>query len=174
MRAMALLIMGMMVALCSGCSPFSVAKAGLKVVKGVDADVLPVRDVTTGKLSAYNTLKLGKVGSDLGPICPAEAISEVRAKARENFADETKDSFKGGPKVLVANIAVRFFKKKGRIGGEGRLDLYVTLVDGESGEEVGRLYVEGISESPMHTGIDDMAKKTTEKLAKYLNKKKKD
>ena len=70
-------------------------------------------------------------------------------------------------------MGIRFFKKKSLIGKEGRLDLLAILVDGESQQEVGRLYVEGLSESPVHTGMDDMAAGVCKKLGKYLDDKKK-
>ena len=156
--------------LSAGCE--TAAKTSFKVAKGVDADVLPISGtLTPSRLVAYNTLKLGNVGSDIGRLCPEEVIAEVRKAAPKIFAERTKKHFKGGPKILTANIVVRFYKKKDLLGA-GRLDLLATLVDGESGTEIGKVHVEGITESPVHTGIDDMVEETTKKLADYLTKKK--
>ena len=175
MRVMVLATLGTLMALSGGCNPISMAaRTGAKIVKGVDADVLPIRDVTAGTLSGYNTLKLGKVSTDIGGLCPPEVISQIQRTAPEIFVEEAGKRFRGGPNVLQADICVRFFKKKGQIGGEGRLDLLVTLVDGNNGTEVGKLYVEGITESPLQTGSLDMVKKTTKKLAAYLDKRKKE
>jgi hypothetical protein len=88
------------------------------------------------------------------------------------FAKRTKKNFRGGPKILTANIVVRFYRKYDLLAGTGRLDLLATLVDAESGKEIGKVYVEGITESPVHTDIDDMVEETTKRLADYLTKKK--
>ena len=172
MRSIVIAGMGVVIMMSTGCVSY-VAKTGLKVVKGVDADVSPIRDISAGQLAGYNTLKLGDVTTDVGRICPHEVIQEIRRTAPREFAENTGKRFAGGAKILKADIVVRFYKKRGRIGGEGRLDLLVTLVDDASGQEIARLYVEGISESPLHTGIDDMVKKTTGALAKYLEHRKK-
>ncbi len=170
MKAIVRVVLYVAVMLSVGCGV--VVSTGVKAVRGVQAEVLPIRDLTPGTLAAYNTLKLGEVSSDIHPICPGNVIAEIRKAAPKQFAEETEKRFKGGPKVLQANIVVRFYKKKGLMG-EGRLDLLATLVDAESGTEIGKVLIAGITESPVHTGIDDMAEKTTEKLAEYLDKKKK-
>ena len=88
-------------------------------------------------------------------------------------AERTKKHFKGGPKILTANIVVRFYREYDLLKGTGRLDLLATLVDAESGTEIGKVYVEGITESPVHTDIDDMVEETIKRLADYLKKRKK-
>ncbi len=167
------LIAGLLVIplLAGGCE--TTAKTGFKMAKGVDADVLPIDDtLTPTRLAAYNTLKLGNVDSDIGRLCPNEVIVEIRKSAPKVFTERTKKTFRGGPKVLTANIVVRFYRKFDLLSGTGRLDLLATLVDTESGTEIGKVYVEGITESPVHTGIDDMVEETTKRLTDYLTKKK--
>jgi len=167
-RALAGLLMAIL--LCAGCQ--TAGKTGFRVAKGVDAEVLPISGaLTPSKLAAYNTLKLGKVSSDIGRLCPDEVIAEIRKSAPRFFAERTKKRFKGGPKILTANIVVRFYREYDLLSGTGRLDLLATLVDAEGGTEIGKVYVEGITESPVHTGIDDMVEETAKKLADYLAKK---
>ena len=157
--------------LSAGCE--TAAKTSFKVAKGVDADVLPISGtLTSSGLVAYNTLKLGTVGSDIGQLCPEEVIAEVRKAAPKIFAERTKKNFAGGPKILTANIVVRFYRQYDLLSGTGRLDLLATLVDAESGTEIGRVYIEGITRSPVHTGIDDMVEETTKRLADYLEEMK--
>ncbi len=156
--------------LCGGCE--TAAKTGFKVAKGVDAEVLPISGaLTPSTLAPYNTLKLGNVSTDIGRLCPAGVIAEVRKSAPKIFAERTREHFGGGPKILTANIVVRFYKKKDLLGA-GRLDLLATLVDAGSGTEIGKVHIEGITESPVHTGIDDMVEETIKRLADYLTKKK--
>lgn len=156
--------------LSAGCE--TAGKTGFRVAKGVDAEVLPISGaLTRSKLAAYNTLKLGKVSSDIGRLCPDEVIAEIRKSAPKFFAERTKKRFRGGPKILKANIVVRFYRKYDLLKGTGRLDLLATLVDAESGTEISKVYVEGITESPVHTDIDDMVEETTKRLADYLAKK---
>lgn len=157
--------------LAGGCE--TTAKTGLRVAKGVQAEVLPINDALTfTRIDDYNTLKLGKVDSDIGQLCPDEVLVEIRKSAPRIFAERTQESFRGGPKVLTANIVVRFYRKFDLLSGTGRLDLLATLVDSESGTDIGKVYVEGITESPVHTGIDDMVEETTKRLADYLKKTK--
>jgi len=171
MNGMALAGLLMAFVLSVGCE--TAGKTGFKVAKGVDAEVLPISGfLTPEKLAPYNTLKLGSVSSDIGWLCPNEVIAEVRRFAPKFFAERTKKNFKGGPKVLTANIVIRFYREYDLLSGTGRLDLLATLVDAGSGAEVGKVYVEGITESPVHTGIDDMAEETTKRLADHLTKKK--
>jgi|GEM_PF-5872572 len=169
MRSISLFGLVIVVGMSTGCS--MAVSTGVQVVKGVDAEVYAIEDVGAGRLAPYNTLKLGHVSTDIGPLCPPEMSSQIQEIAPRKLAEESGDQFRGGPKILRADIAVRFYKKKGLLG-EGRLDFLVTLVDAESGAQVGKLYVEAITESPVHTGIDDMVKKATSDLAKYLKKKK--
>ena len=148
----------------------AVAGAGVKIVQGVQADAIPLGKVASLTLDGYETIKAGEVTTDVERICPSNVLAEVRMKMREAFADELADLFPGGGKTLTVNAVCRFFKQKSLIGNEGRLDLLVMLVDAASNAELGRFYVEGISESPVHTGVDDMAEGTTKELAKFLKK----
>ncbi len=167
-----LALAGLLMAFVLSCGCETAGKTGFRVAKGVDADVLPISGaLTPSKLAAYNTLKLGKVSSDIGRLCPDEVIAEIRKSAPRLFAERTKKRFKGGPKTLTANIVVRFYREYDLLSGTGRLDLLATLVDAEGGTEIGKVYVEGITESPVHTGIDDMVEETAKKLADYLAKK---
>jgi len=171
MNEMALAGLLMAFVLSVGCE--TAGKTGFKVAKGVDAEVQPISGFfAPRKLAPYNTLKLGNVSSDIGQLCPDEVITEVRKFAPKFFVERTKKNFKGGPKVLTAHIVVRFYRKYDLMKGTGRLDLLATLVDAESGTEIGKVYVEGITESPVHTDIDDMVEETTKRLADYLTKRK--
>ncbi len=174
MRWLTCAICGLSVLMSAGCSPMSAAKVGLTVVKGVQADMIPIRDVSGGTLRTFNSIKLGSVTTDVGRICPAAVLAQIRAQMPPALAEETKKRFKGGPKVLKIEVVCRFFKKKSLIVSEGRLDLVVTLIDAHSGGEIGQYYVEGISESPLHTGIDDMAKGVCREVAKFLDDRKKE
>ncbi|MBI4578182.1 MAG: hypothetical protein HY718_00675 [Planctomycetes bacterium] len=149
-------------------------KAAVQVVRGAEADVKSIKLAEGSKLASYNTLQLGEVTTDVPPICTAEAMGKVREGLREGLASDTvKKAFPGGGKKLKINVVCRFCKGKGVIGGEGRLDWLVTLADGESGEELGVVHVEGVSESPLQHGISDMAEENLKELAKFVTKHKK-
>jgi len=174
MRCAMLVLFGAYAGLSVGCNPVGMAaKAGVSMVRGVQADVHPVRDVSRHALASYDRLKVGQVTSDVGRICSPPLITEVRKAMILALADESRTRFTGSGKALVVNVVCRFYKQKSLIGQEGRLDLLAILVDQESGQEVGRLYLEGLTESPVHTGMDDMAKGVSRKLAEYLGEKKK-
>ena len=174
MRGMILAVSGLVfLATTVGCSPLGVARTGMKIVKGVEADVLEIRPPAAAALRPFQSVRVGEVSTDVGPICPSELLAALRVQLPASLARETKDRFTGGGKTLVVDAVCRFFKKKSMVGSEGRLDLLVTLTDGEGGEPLGRVYVEGVTESPLHTGLDDMAKAVSKALARYLDDLKK-
>ena len=172
MRYVMLFGLGLIFMMVTGCS--KVASTGIEIARGVQADVLPIRDISPGTIARYNSVKVGDVTTDVGRICPPRVQTQVRAQMQIVFAEKLKEQFTGGGSTLMVNAVCRFFKKKGRIGGEGRLDLLVTLVDSESNEPQGTFYVEGITGSPLHTDIEDMAKGVAKEVAKYLAEKKGD
>lgn len=143
------------------------------VFMGLQADVLPLRPPSARHIAPYQQLKVGQVTTDVGAICPPDVVQEVRSALVEAFADDLDNQFSGSEPVLVADVICRFYKKKSLVGREGRLDLLVHLRDGPGGAEVGRVYVEGVTESPLQYGADDMAGKCAEKLCDYLVKLKK-
>jgi hypothetical protein len=172
MKPMILMIAGLLIGL-SGCGGFGAAKAGYKVFKGADASIHPVRDVSPAALQQYQMVSLGEVTTDVGRICPPEVQGEVRARLREAFSDEGfREMFPGGGRVLTAHVVCRFFKEKPLIGKESRLDMLVSLVDAETGQEVAVLYVEGLSDSLRAHGKSDLAKENAKELADYLRKSK--
>ena len=168
MRSILLALTASLMALNVGCG--FAAGTGVKIIKGVQADAIPLGEVASLTLDGFETVKVGQVTTDVERICPSNVQAEVRMKMREAFADALVEVFPGGGKTLTVNAVCRFFKQKSLIGKEGRLDLLVSLVDASSSEELGRFYIEGISESPVHTGVDDMAEGTTQELAKFLKK----
>ena len=170
MRSVLLALVVSLMALNVGCGVGTVASTGVKIIQGVQADAIPLGTLSSVTLEGYKTVKAGQVTTDVERICPSNVVAEVRMQMREAFADQLSEAFPGGGKTLTINVVCRFFKKKSLIGKEGRLDLLVTLVDAQQNKELGRFYIEGISESPVHTGVDDMAKGTNKELAKFLEK----
>jgi len=168
MRSILLALIVSFLAFNAGCG--MVAGTGVKIIKGVQADAIPLGAVASVSLEGYDTIKVGEITTDVERICPSNVLAEVRMKMREAFADELDEAFTGGGKTLNVNVVCRFFKQKSLIGKEGRLDLLVTLADAEGGNALGRFYIESISESPVHTGVDDMAKGATKEVAKFLKK----
>jgi len=173
MRSILLALLVSLLALNVGCGVGTAVSTGVKIIQGVQAHAIPLGTVSSSALDGYETIKAGQVTTDVERICPSNVVAEVRMQMRAAFADELSETFPGGGKTLTVNVACRFFKKKSLIGKEGRLDLLVTLVDAERNAELGRFYIEGISESPVHTGVDDMAEGTTRELSKFLKKLKK-
>jgi len=162
-----------LMALNVGCGVGTVASTGVNIIQGVQANAIPLGQVASLTLEGFETIKVGQVTTDVERICTSNVRAEVRTQMGEAFADELVEAFPGGGKTLTVNVVCRFFKQKSLIGKEGRLDLLVALVDAESNAELGRFYVEGISESPVHTGVDDMAEGTAKELTKFLKKLKK-
>jgi len=160
--------MGLSLPGAGGCSGAGMAFSGAKaVVIGASAHVIAVRPVSS--IREYGSVKLGEVTTDVGPICPSELIAAVRGAMQATFADnDTRKVFAGGGKTLVVNASCRFFKEKPLIGKEARLDLLVTLQDGQSQQEVGVLYIEGLSTSLRAHGKNDLAKKDAQELIEYL------
>lgn len=163
------------IALWSGCSPVGMAtaagKGAFKAIAGAEADVTPVRLLGRTDLGKYGRIEPGKVTSDVPTICTPEVQGKVRiALGRVLAGERARKVFPGGDHTLRADVVVRFCKERGAIGGEGRLDWLVTLGDKATGEAVGVLYVEGVSESPLEHGIADMAEKNGTELIKFLGK----
>ncbi len=162
--------MGFASSLAVGC--MSVAKVGYKVVKGAEAHVDPIREVSPEVLREYGKVTLGEVTTDVGPICPERVLEAVRMHTSAAFGTEAfKQVFPGGDKTLTVDLVCRFFKEKPLIGSESRLDAVASLLDGESKEEVGRLYIEGLSDSIRAHGLDDLARKNAQELTEYLMKR---
>jgi hypothetical protein len=152
----------------------SAGKTAFKAVRGAEADVTPIRVQSPDRIAAYSTLQVGQVTTDVPPIVRPQVLDKIREGLREGMADsDTRKAFPGGGKALRLDVLARFYKGKGMIGGEGRLDWMVTLTDAEANEVVGTLYVEGVSESPLQHGAADMAKENTQQLVKFLRKYKK-
>jgi len=143
---------------------------GYQTIRGVSADTVPLGVIPHAALEAYDSVEVGDVTTDVPEICPPILLTEVESKLVEAFAERLAEVFPGGGKSLVVDAVCRYYKKKSRIGSEGRLDLLVTLRDSATSQSVGRFFVEGISESPLHTGMDDMAKGTAKEVAKHLKK----
>jgi hypothetical protein len=166
-----------MLASVAGCSnPVSMAtsagRMAYQTMKGAQADVTPIRIPDRQALATYRSLQLGQVTTDVPPICTPKIMDKVREGLREGLSKESvRKAFPGDGPTLKVNIVTRFCKAKGAIGGEGRLDWLVTLVDGTTGEEVGILHVEGVSGSPLQHGVSDMAEENTGELVKFLRKK---
>ncbi|HPD32300.1 MAG TPA: hypothetical protein PLL20_20080 [Phycisphaerae bacterium] len=162
----------------AGCSPMSAAVSGakvsMKVFTGAQAKAHPLEGLSPDALQPYRSIALGEVTTDVSPICTFDVLSEVRSALAEAFADEhLRRHFPGGKPRLVVNVVVRFFKQGNLFGKEPRLDLLVSFVDGSDGREVGRVYVEGISESPLETKARHLAAADAKELANLLRSRKK-
>ena len=160
---------GLGLALMLGCNPMDQATMAYQAAKGADADLTPIRQVAPAKIAAFKSIRLGEVKTDVPPIVGSEVLAKVRKELQEQLGDrDVSKIFPGGGKTLRVDVICRFYKGKGVIGGEGRLDWLVMLVDAESGENVGVVFVEGVSQSPLEHGASDMAKENAKKLIKFL------
>ena len=149
------------------------AGAGITELKGAEAKVIPIRDIAPAAIQPYKTLALGQVTTDVAPIVTPECISGVRNAMQEQFADEdVKEHFPGGGKRLVVDVVCRFFKEQRFLGGDPRLDLLVTLTDGESKEVVGKYYVAGVSEAKLSGKLEHLAKENAKELWELLEDRK--
>lgn len=161
----------------AGCSPMSAAmsgaKVGVKVFTGAQAKIHVLQDVPAGTIRSYRSVELGEISTDVEPICTFSEISEVKLALREQLAEpEFRREFPGGEPRLVINAVLRFFKEGRIYGKEPRLDLLVTFVDAGTGRTLGRIYVEGISESPLETEAKHLAKADAEAICDLLRKRK--
>ncbi|NLE60424.1 MAG: hypothetical protein GX616_18905 [Planctomycetes bacterium] len=161
----------------AGCNPMSAAmsgaKMGMKVFTGAQAKVYPLDGLSVEAVRPYRSVVAGQVTTDVTPICTFDVVSEVRLALGAAFAHEKlRRHFPGGEPQLVANAVVRFFKKGDLFGKEPRLDLLVSFVDGTDGREIGRVYVEGISQSPLETDAKHLAKADAEELRDLLRDRK--
>ena len=178
MRGVLAVLLGCGLIASAGCANVNVmgqaAGMAFKAAKGADADATMIRgDFSPSRLDAYDALLLGDVTTDVPPICNSGVLAKIRRELGEVLADkDTRKLFPGGGKALKVNVLCRFFKEKGMIGGEGRLDWLVTLADNATGEAVGVVFVEGVSDSPVQHGASDMAKTNAKELVKFLKKAK--
>jgi hypothetical protein len=159
----------------AGCSPMSMAMSGgktaFRVVQGAQAKVRPLKDVSAADVAPYRSIRLGEVSTDVPALIPASQLGIVRTAMLQELGSEASlKRFPGHGKVLVANVVCRFLKERGTFGGEARLDLIVALADVETKNEVGRLFIEGISDSPIAGKAEDMAKAGAAELVDYLSK----
>jgi hypothetical protein len=162
---------------CAGCDPASMAftggQMGVKVFTGAQAKVHVLRDTSVEAMRAYRSVELGEVTTDVAPICTFEEISEVRLSLRGQFSEEKFIRyFPGGEPKLQVNVVLRFFKEGAIYGKEPRLDLLVTFLDAATRREVGRIYVEGISQSPLQTKTKHLAKADAQAIANLLRERK--
>jgi hypothetical protein len=160
-----------------GCNPMSAAMSGakmsMKVFTGAQAKTYPLEGLSADAVRPYRSLAVGRVTTDVSPVCTFDVLSEVRLALGEAFAHEKlRRHFPGGEPQLVANVVVRFFKKGSLFGKEPRLDLLVSFADGADGREIGRVYVEGISQSPLETEAKHLAAADAEELRDVLRDRK--
>ncbi len=161
----------------AGCNPMSAAmsgaKIGVKVFKGAQAKVHPLEGLSAEALRPYRSVALGQVTTDVARICTPDVVSEVRvALAQELASDELHRRFPGGEPRLLVNVDVRFFKEGDLFGKEPRLDLLVTFADAATGRQVGRVFVEGLSHSPLETEAKHLAEADAEKVCDLLRDRK--
>ena len=161
----------------AGCNPMSAAMSGaqmsVKVFKGAQAKMYPLEGLSVEALRPYRSVALGQVTTDVARICTPDVVSEVRlALAQELASNELRRHFPGGDPRLVVNADVRFFKEGDLFGKEPRLDLVVTFADGATGRQVGRVYVEGLSHSPLETKAKHLAEGDAEEIGDLLKDRK--
>ncbi|MEP0843567.1 MAG: hypothetical protein HRF43_12765 [Phycisphaerae bacterium] len=161
----------------AGCSTtgmiVSGGKMAVQVITGAEAKVRPLEDLSTVRARDYNAIRLGEVTTDVPAIIPAAKLAIIRTEMEVELGEESKKNLRESGKALVAKVAARFLKERGTFGGEARLDMIATLTDAESGEELARLFIEGISKSPTAGKTEHMAKENAKELVKYLAKKQK-
>lgn len=163
----------------AGCSSsptgmiMSGGKAAYQVIGGAEAKVRPLRGASPAGLAAYRAVRIGEVTTDLPGIVSDAALRMVRTDMGLGLAEKSKEGSAGGRKGLVAQVVCRFAKERGMFGGEARLDMLVTLVDDQTGNEVARVFIEGLSRSPLHGKIEHMAKENGKELARYLSRRQK-
>jgi len=161
----------------AGCDPVgaavSGAQMGAKIFTGAQARVYPLQGLSVEAVHPYRSVALGQVTTDVARICTPDVVSEVRlALAEELASDRLRRHFPGGEPRLVVNASARFFKEGDLFGKEPRLDLLVTFVDGADGREVGQVYIEGISQSPLETKAKHLAKADAEEVRDLLRDRK--
>jgi hypothetical protein len=162
---------------CAGCDPASMAftggQMGVKVFTGAQAKIHVLQGISSEAIRSYRSVEVGEVTTDVQPICTFEEISEVRMALHGRLSEEKfRRSFPGGEPRLQVNVVLRFFKEGAIYGKEPRLDLLVTLVDAATRRDVGRIYVEGISQSPLETKAKHLAKADAEAIADLLRERK--
>jgi len=176
MRAILVMFLGWGLFASAGCNNVQMvgqaAGMAIKAAQGADADATVIRgDLSSSQLNAYDALLPGDVTTDVPPICNDSVLAKISRELGETLQDkDARKLFPGGGKALKVNVLCRFFKEKGLIGGEGRLDWLVTLADNATGEAVGVVFVEGVSGSPLQHGASDMAKTNAKELIKFLKK----
>ena len=176
MRNLVILVASLLVTSALGCSPMSAAKSAgsvaFQTMRGPQADAMLIRGLNPGILPLYKSIQIGKVTTDVPPICDAEVMTDVRKGIVEELGSKSvRKVFPGSGQTMRIDVTCRFYKKKGMIGGEGRLDWLVHLQDAASDEEIGLVFIEGVSESPLEHGADDMAEENTKELVKFLSKR---
>lgn len=174
------MMIGALVTAMAGCSANPIAMAGtagkaaFQAVRGAEADVTIIQAPDRATLAAYKTIRAGEVTTDVPPICTPEVMRKVGIGLHKGLAsNRAQEAFPGGGATLMVNVVCRFYKGKGMIGGEGRLDWLVTLSDAESKEPVALVFVEGVSNSPLEHGAEDMAEENAKELMKFLRKHRK-
>src|SRR5438045_1264753 len=84
---------------CVGCDPLSVATAGaegIKVIRGAQAHVIPIKDISAQTAYAYSRGSVGTVTTDVPPICTPECMAEVRHAIAEVCASRIPEKLAGG------------------------------------------------------------------------------
>lgn len=147
-------------------------KMAVRVIEGAEAKIRPLEDASPAVLAAYRSIRLGEVTTDVPALISPAQISTIRSETSKEFAAEsTRKHFPGGEKTLAVNLQCRFLKERGTFGGEARLDMIAVLMDAGSGEEIARLFIEGLSESPLAGKTEHMAQANASELVDYLVKR---
>ncbi len=144
------------------------AKAGVKALIGVEADTIVLDPVP--RLQDYDVVKLSGVTTDVRAICPQAVLNSVERSTRDALRESEVLAASGDGKALRLAVECRFYKKKSIVGNVGRLDVIARITDEATGQSLGRIYVEGVTDSPVHTEMEDMAKKVGEEIIDFLEK----
>jgi len=175
MRAIVTLVMTFGLLTCGvGCSPTSLAKRGLKEVKGASSKSEVVPGTTGGGLSRFGGVKIARPQTDLGGLVDSRFRSALTSELQGALTRGKKPVFPGGTPVLAIEPEITWYHKAGALGGIMGSDSFAVGLFWlkADGADIGRVQVVTKS-GAMRTGPEDMAKSMAGELAKFLKKKRK-
>jgi len=171
----ALPVLAILILATGGCGASTIAKRGLKELKGASGKVLEVRPPRASELQLYKSVRLGQVTNEIHQLCPPGMVTGLKTYLPAALT-EIKEVYPGGEPTLTLDLAIQYAQKGGGLSAVLGSDQYLisrVYLRGQDANPVGELILIAHSEA-MSTSDGDMGKAAANKLAHYLKTSKKE
>lgn len=151
----------------TGCT--TVAKRGLRELRGAHGKAVPVRDASADFYASLSSINIGEVTNSILPVCPAEMHAMVEQALRAGAEDASAD-LEGSGQSCTVNLDLTFNKAPGgamALVGKGALLIGRADVREAQAESQADLLVV-VSSQAVRTKEQEMADTFARTLIGYL------